>query len=230
MAIVWGFSIAANNIGIKNCKTMTNTTQTRNQFKIKNIESTVHKSGKICSLDKALEYQNDDVVYRFTTLWDVSFAEAQDLFLETKKWLWLCAQSEKQRLKITTPMLIIDEMWHNFVLFCREYMEYCQDRFGRYIYHAPTPHSEKEEHKKLYKADPISAAEKRMREQIKQLELIYQNLGVETLLKWYREYPERYNEEFFKQSYKPMKMNWTSFPEMKKIVGLFKAGKLVIRN
>ena len=85
MGIVWGFSNTANNIGIKDCKTMTNTTQTRNQYKIKNIESTEHKSWKICSLDKALEYQNDEVVYRFTTLWDVSFAEAQDLFLETKK-------------------------------------------------------------------------------------------------------------------------------------------------
>ena len=60
--------------------------------------------------------------------------------------------------------------------------------------------------------------------------LIYQNLGVETLLKWYVEYPERYNEEFFKQSYKPMDMNWTPSPEMQKIVSLFKAGKLVIRN
>ena len=209
---------------------MTNTTQTRNQFTIKNLENTGHKSGKIFSLDRALEYQNDAVVYRFTTLWDVSFAEAQDLFLETKKWLWLCAQTEKQRLKITTPLLIIDEMWHNFLLFSREYMKYCHDCFGCYIHHNPTPHREKEEAKKQYEADPLGTAETRMQEHIKQFGLIYQNLGLETLLKWYVEYPSRYNEEFFKQSYKPMDMNWTPSPEIQKIVSLFKAGKLVIRN
>ncbi len=209
---------------------MTNATQTRNQFTIKNLENTGQKSGKICSLDQALEYQNDEVVHRFTTLWKVSFAEAQDLFLETKKWLWLCAQLEKQRLAITTPLLIIDEMWHNFVLFSREYMEYCHDCFGHYIHHAPTTHREKEEYKQQYEADPIGSAEKKMQEQIQQFTLIYQKLGVETVLKWYVEYPEQYNEEFFKQSYKLMNMNWTPSPEMQKIVGLFKAGKLVIRN
>ena len=211
---------------------MMNTTQTRNQFKIKikNLENTVQKSGTICSLDQALEYQNDEVVHRFTTLWDVSFVEAQDLFLETKKWLWLCAQPEKPRLAITTPLLIIDEMWHNFVLFSREYMEYCHDCFGHYIHHAPTTHREKEEYKQQYEADPIGSAEKKMQEQIQQFILIYQKLGVETVLKWYVEYPEQYNEEFFKQSYKLMNMNWTPSPEMQKIVGLFKAGKLVIRN
>ena len=209
---------------------MTNSIQKRNQFTIKSIENIRHKSGKICSLDKALEYQNDELVHRFISLWEVSFAEAQDLFLETKKWLWICAHPEKQRLAITTPLLIIDEMWHNFVLFSREYTEYCHDCFGRYIHHAPTTQSEKEEYKKQYEADPIGAAEKRIQEQIKQYGFVYQKLGIETLLKWYVEYPQRYNEDFFKQSYKPMNMNWTPSPEMQKIVSLFKAGKLVIRN
>ena len=209
---------------------MTNTTQIRNQFTIKNLENTGQKSREICSLDRALEYQNDEVAYRFTTLWEVSFAEAQDLFLETKKWLWLCAHPEKQRLAITPPLLIIDEMWHNFLLFSREYMEYCHDYFGRYIHHTPPPQGEKEEAKKQYEADSIGAVETRMQEHIKQFGLIYQNLGVKTLLKWYVEYPERYNKDFFKQSYKPMDMNWTPSPEIQKIVSLFKAGKLVIRN
>ena len=140
---------------------MTNTTQISNQFPINNLENTLDKSGKICCLDKALEYQNDDIVYRFTTVWDVNFVEAQDLFLETKKWLWLCAQPEKQKLTIATPLLIIDEMWHNFVLFSREYMKYCHDCFGRYIHHAPTPHRNKEEYKKQYEANPIGVTEKK---------------------------------------------------------------------
>jgi hypothetical protein len=209
---------------------MTHTIKTTNQLTIKKLENTVQKSWKICSLDRALEYQNDDIVYRFTSLWDVSFAEAQDLFIETKKWLWLCAQPEKERLAITSPLLIIDEMWHNFILFSYDYMEYCQNYFGRYLHHAPTSYQEKEEYKKQYEIDPDDAAEKNLQEQIKQFGLIYQKLGIETLLKWYVEYPERYNEEFFKQSYKPMEMNWTPSPEMQKIVSLFKAGKLVIRN
>ena len=202
----------------------------RNQSIIKNIEATMRRSDKIYSLYEALEYQNNAVVYRFTTLWDVKFAEAKDLFLEAKRWLWLCAQLEEKRLMITTPLLIIDEMWHNFILFSREYMKYCQDYFGRYIHHAPTPYSKTEIYKKQYEADPVGSIERRMQEQIKQFELIYQNLGAETLFKWYVEYPRRYDQEFFKQSYKALDMNWSPSPEMLKTVSLFKAGKLVIRD
>jgi hypothetical protein len=209
---------------------MTNAARKTQQFQIITLEDTEKEFWKTCSIDKALEYQNDEVIYRFLTLWEVSFAEAQDLFLETKKWLWLCAQPEKQRLGITAPLLIIDEMWHNFILFSHDYAEYCHDCFGHYIHHTPTSHNEKEKYKKQYESSPIDRAAENIQEQIEQYKLIYQKLGVETLLKWYLEYPERYNEEFFKKSYKPTEMDWTPSPEMQKIASLFKAGKLVIRN
>lgn len=209
---------------------MTNAIRETQHFQIRTLENTEKEFWKTCSVDRALKYQNDEVIYRFLMLWEVSFAEAQDLFLETKKWLWLCAQPEKQRLGITAPLLIIDEMWHNFLLFSRDYTEFCHDCFGRYIHHAPTPHSEKEEYKKQYESALSDLAEKNMQEQIEQYKLIYQKLGVETLIKWYLEYPERYDEDFFKKSYKPKEMNWTPSPEMQKIASLFKAGKLVIRD
>ena len=34
--------------------------------------------------------------------------------------------------------LLIDECWHQFILFTREYMEFCRQYFGRYVPHAPS--------------------------------------------------------------------------------------------
>lgn len=183
---------------------------------------------RFCSVEEAIAYQNDDILHRFTKVWDVNFEEAEDLFLEIKKWLWLCSQPKEQGLGISTPLLILDEMWHNFILFTAEYTEYCYSHFGRYIHHAPTSQSEIDAYKEQREIEPAVAMGKMMEEQQKQFELIYKKLGVETLFKWYVEYPERYNADFFKESHRPMEMGWSPSPEMKKIVTLFRAGKVKI--
>src|SRR5262245_15022848 len=107
-----------------------------------------------CSLEEALDYENEDVIHRFRTLYDMEFHEAEDIFHETKKWLWLIRQPDSPPLAIVDGMLILDEMWHNFVLFTREYATYCHERFGRYLHHAPSTHQEKRAYKQRLAADP----------------------------------------------------------------------------
>ncbi len=34
--------------------------------------------------------------------------------------------------------LRIDECWHQFILFTRQYIDFCRDHFGRYVPHAPS--------------------------------------------------------------------------------------------
>src|SRR5688500_20295120 len=78
------------------------------------------------TLEAALSYRNGDVLNKFRDQYDVTEAEAEDIFTQVKKYLWLCGQI---RFAIP-PLLIVDEMWHTFVLFTRQYQEYCLETYG----------------------------------------------------------------------------------------------------
>lgn len=183
---------------------------------------------KSCPLEKALSYQNDDIVYKFLEQYDISFDEANDIFLETKKWLWLCGQPTTEKLHMSESLWILDEMWHNFVLFTREYTNYCHDCFGKYIHHAPTPQSEKEQRKKQYEQNPTDAIEKQAQSQRQQYTLIYDKLGQATLLKWFVEYPVKYGKDFFNHHRKSMPFNWKPTPEFQALAAHLQAGQKVV--
>ena len=51
---------------------------------------------RLCSLEQALAYRDDQILYKFQERWDVSFEEASELFEETKKCLWLQVAARKQ--------------------------------------------------------------------------------------------------------------------------------------
>ena len=51
------------------------------------------------SLEKLKEYKNDEVVYRFTKMFDIPIEESNIVFEELKKWLWVCANAKKDRAK-----------------------------------------------------------------------------------------------------------------------------------
>lgn len=36
-----------------------------------------------------------------------------------------------------TPSAAVDVAWHNFILFTRDYMDYCTTHLGRYVHHVP---------------------------------------------------------------------------------------------
>lgn len=61
-------------------------------------------------------------------------AEAAALFQEVKKYLVLSQLSEAP-----VPMISarVDEVWHQFVLFTRQYHEFCQEFAGHYLHHEP---------------------------------------------------------------------------------------------
>lgn len=65
-----------------------------------------------------------------------SWAEADTLFREVKRYLVLTAADPT--IAWTMYSLRIDEIWHQFILFTRQYIEYCSQNFGRYIQHAPS--------------------------------------------------------------------------------------------
>jgi hypothetical protein len=153
---------------------------------------------KQIALESVLSFKNMDVIVRFTEKYNIDEIEALSIFEETKKWLWLCYEypnSEKNiNLLIDDSMIIIDEMWHNFILFTNDYHEFCQSNFGRYIHHQPITNKERENWNK----DSSKSLSEYKETLKKQYELIYDQLGEETLNKWYVEFADKYTKEYIK--------------------------------
>jgi hypothetical protein len=155
----------------------------------------------VCSLEEACEFRGDDVIERFVRRFNVTEVQAQILFGDVKQWLWLAALSRverkdgtvgvPERLIIDTPMLIVDQMWHNFICFTKMYQNYCESHFGKMIHHLPTTEAQKTQILNKLLSDPNHQIQ---RKRI-QYSYIYEKLGEATLRRWYVEYPALYTPE-----------------------------------
>ncbi|WP_222430037.1 hypothetical protein [Burkholderia sp. KBS0801] len=81
------------------------------------------------------EYRKDGIIKKFRDEWSVSEHAACDIFEETKKFLFLADYAQKHcvTFEIDEAVLIIDKMWHTFILFTKEYAEFC-DTFSAECY------------------------------------------------------------------------------------------------
>lgn len=148
---------------------------------------------------EALDCDNETVIIEcFMERYNVTHEEALDIFIETKKWLWLASKADPVNapLFIDKPLLIIDEMWHNFILHTKHYYKFCLQNFKRIIHHDPTPPKiKKEQHDALLK-NPSEALKEHEEKLKRQYSIIYDHLGPETLLKWYETMAEKYTPEY----------------------------------
>lgn len=150
------------------------------------------------TLDDVMAYTNEDVVARFIKIYGIEKQEANIIFDSTKKWIWLCYYrrqvGEEQNLVIDSPLVIIDEMWHNFVLFTKGYSDFCRRFFGHYMHHAPTTSSMQQETMDLFKSLSEDAIQEKLIEQKRwQYEFVYDHLGKDEFLLWYKQYPKQYS-------------------------------------
>jgi hypothetical protein len=144
---------------------------------------------------QALSYQNEEIVASFRRTYDVSLEEAQQLFEDTKKWLWLCGtRPRSMRLTVFGPMKLLDEMWHTFILFTREYTEYCMENFGFYVHHAPTTRAEADQYRQRAAVNPEETHARLREERREMMLLVHDELGEDTLRRWFGEYA-RYSDE-----------------------------------
>ena len=158
----------------------------------------------IAELDLVMAYQHPDVVARFLKSWNVSEAEAQEIFDDLKRWLWLSALSiqetppgeRPQPLAIINSMILVDEMWHAFILYTKDYTKFCLDHFGFYIHHGPTTMAQKAEAQAEAEKDPAAFQAKIEAEFADQFSYIYDRLGPETLTKWYSEWTDKITQEY----------------------------------
>lgn len=143
-------------------------------------------------LREVLRHRNRAVVDRFLKELPIGEREAEDVFRETKRWLWLLASAPGRELAITTPLLVLDEMWHTFILFTRPYAEFCGRYFGRFVHHMPTPEREKKRVQARFERGPEAVLREVEARNRRQYEIILEHLGEATLRKWYIEYAEKY--------------------------------------
>ncbi|WP_462268051.1 glycine-rich domain-containing protein [Mucilaginibacter sp.] len=142
-------------------------------------------------LEAILAYKNDDVISRFTDQFNVTDNEAEDIFIETKKFLYLC---QLPGIFIPDELLIVDEMWHNFILFTKVYHQFCQEHFGRYFHHLPASKVEKVQQKLYTAADPEKVRNEFNEKLSQVIGSAYDHLGADTVVKWFKIYPQQYSK------------------------------------
>lgn len=154
------------------------------------------ESRKVAPLNKVLAYTNHHVINRFLQIYPIQREEASTLFNDTKMYLWACA-----RAKVSlAPTTIIDSMWHNFLLFTSAYAQFSKRYFGYFIHHFPTD----KEARAVRKAnDPSAFRTEYVANFHRQCEILYDLLGERTVIRWYVEYPRRYDSSFYQRRIVP---------------------------
>lgn len=93
-------------------------------------------------------FVHDGVLQKYADKYGVTIDEARELFEEMKKFLYICSINPK----MSTPSIPVDNMWHQFILWTKDYANYCQENFGKFIHHFPSVGESEENFEKAYLA------------------------------------------------------------------------------
>ncbi len=88
---------------------------------------------------KVLAYKHKELVKRLSRKLDIPPAEAEILFQKLLNFLWKCGTTKKSCRPLSGQ---VDEAWHHFILFTKDYAEFCYAHFGHFIHHQPDPEKE----------------------------------------------------------------------------------------
>ncbi|GAL63722.1 hypothetical protein [Algibacter lectus] len=148
-------------------------------------------------LAKLLSFTDENVISRFMDMYDVPQTEAQDILLETLKFLHI---SQIPGIFIPDDLLIVDEMWHNLILFTPLYHKFSVKYFNTpYFHHLPATKAEKNQRKEDIRINPDKARKKYLKKLEFLLSTTYDYFGAETVEKWFKVYPEKYSKENIKK-------------------------------
>ena len=96
---------------------------------------------KDINIQQVMDYPIPHVIHRYCKDYGVSKEEAKVYERELKRYLILAAKSETTDMPMTSKE--VDELWHTFLLFTKEYQKFCNESFGKFVHHVP--HIEEEE-------------------------------------------------------------------------------------
>ena len=158
------------------------------------------------SLTEVLSYQNNYIVEEFLRKhknYNLSQEDALLLFDDLKRYLWMTATVDLKRkenegellpdVSISESMIIIDEIWHEFILVTEHYTDFCNENFGRYIHHPPAMPKYELNRKTLSDEECAEVFIEEL------LEITYDYLGDEVTMRWFDTYhkylPDNHEEE-----------------------------------
>jgi hypothetical protein len=157
------------------------------------------------TLNKILKYENEEIIAKFVKNFGIPKSTAKVIFKDMLRFLYLSQREEyltKVKKKKDVPsvamlewFLVVDEMWHTFVLYTSEYAAFCNKYFGEFINHIPTPILKNENDADLH---DLSDAE--YEEYIQKLIVFTANeLGVDVADRWFIQYPKKYSPKELKR-------------------------------
>jgi hypothetical protein len=103
-------------------------------------------TGRVLSKERVLDYEFPDLVDRIQKEMGLSVDNAHALFKDMLAFLYICGTHQSKRDPFYPP-LNIDEAWHVFLLFTREYDAFCRYHFGAFIHHSPVTPTNRARHK-----------------------------------------------------------------------------------
>lgn len=158
--------------------------------------------GRLRPLREVLAYKNPKILWRFQEKLNISTKDARDLFRETLRWMWVSARSRElggPSLAIRHSMLLLDEMWHEFILFTCDYTEFCNTYLGGYLHHQPATRSEKIAYRRQRARDPARLRQQEEAALVEQFSFLRDHIGERALEKWIRTYKAKYTRAFMNE-------------------------------
>jgi len=80
-----------------------------------------------------LAFNHEMLLERFVRDHGGTLDDARRKFIGLKQFLIICALGNCP--KVPSPQ--VDDMWHTFLLFTRDYQSFCNDYLGRFVHHQP---------------------------------------------------------------------------------------------
>lgn len=84
-------------------------------------------------INKILDYTNEKILLKYSNDYGKSTSEAKNYFHELKKFLYICSISKEP----LAPSKEIDNIWHTFILFSKDYRNFCSIYLNATIDHTP---------------------------------------------------------------------------------------------
>ena len=90
-------------------------------------------STQLAGVQEVLSYEQPQLIRKLQDKEGFAEEEAKDLFQDTLRFLYICGTGNGGHV----PSARIDLAWHYFVLFTKDYRNFCNRFFGRFIDHQP---------------------------------------------------------------------------------------------
>lgn len=119
------FTFSADDIAI------TKNTSTIPSFSLKKTPN------KGIDIQKVMDYPIPDIIARYRKDYKVSQDLAKIHEIELKRYLILVADTLDDEDGLSMLSTQVDNLWHTFLLFTKEYQAFCNDMFGKFIHHVP---------------------------------------------------------------------------------------------